>query len=338
MYHAHEHGLSPSAADNTPALNALLTLIRGTGKGGRVYFGTGVYRFAGTVSADDLRGVTLEGEGRWGGATLAFTGTGAAAFISARSTFGFGLRGLTVTQTDPAYTGPLVDLSHSAAAADSGYAVVCGCSFQTASPAACGIRPSQAICGTISNCDFQGPGAGIRHDASYANVWRVERCDFVGYHGQAIDLGAGAETWSIVSCSFTPGPDGTARGLRLVAASPGFHYGLSVEGCWFGDSTPVGDWITVGRVLGLGIRGCRAGSGARLAVFTDSCEGVSIAHNRTDGAAIADFGAPGQPFYHRGLHVAANDGGAIVHLLGHPGTPPDAGTAQTTLGNYVAVT
>jgi hypothetical protein len=99
-------------------------------KGGTVLFPAGKkYRINGSLSALESVSVRLVGQGNTTagagfGSIIRLTATSGDRLMDARSSYGFTVEGLYIIQSSAAFTGNVIDLGHSAAAADSAYTII----------------------------------------------------------------------------------------------------------------------------------------------------------------------------------------------------------------------
>lgn len=323
---------APAATANTSVLNAAIAALPATG--GTLIIPAGQYYFDGEINAENTRTVTIRSTGggtRVSTAAVAFvyTGTGSR-FINARSSHGFALAGLSLQYTASGFTGSLVDLSHSAAATDSAYADIDSCTFlgvNAAGQTAILVNLDKAIASSVHGCTFTGAGTAIRGRASsvsYSNGITIDaECLFID---QAVmPIKNAGQAWTVDSCVFEPRKDGSAGAYAFDSGCS--SNGLTIKGCWFGDATNGGVWITWSG-NGLNLEGNYiAGNATATAVLftTSSNSGVTIVGNdfQTFSKGI-DFGATTGS----SLFLAANNYTSVTTRL--------AGTMPTNLFDFNA--
>lgn len=274
--------------DDTAALQATLAMLPAAG--GEIFVGS---RFAcsSPLVLDGLRSTVLQGIGGiTAGAAprsqIIFTQAGAASALSCRSTYGISVRDVSVIATNAAFSGTLVDFSHSALATDAAYMTIQRSLLQA--PANCPqmLDLNKAIIGTFEQALFSGPAArAVRGMANgtYSNSHAFTTCTFVGQTNAPV-LSPG-QAWSFSDgCTWEALAGGNAGGITWGAGTQ--PQGLGVDACWFGDATnpTVGYWIdfeTAGG--GISIRGNYFGAGAAgVLIDVPGLNGIEIVGNKMD--------------------------------------------------------
>jgi hypothetical protein len=194
------------------------------------------------------RSITIVGKGGLtAGAEAAtrFIYSGAAdPFVDARSSYGVRLIDLQVTQTNPAFTGKLLDWSHSTAS-DAAYGGVERCTLGGqqggANNASAILSFDNAInCRAISSL-FGYARRSIRGAdvaGNYSNRHVVFDCSF----GNTLEapIQDFAQGCSIISCTFEPLIGGSAGAYLTNAIA---STGLVILGGWMGDANATGKWV-----------------------------------------------------------------------------------------------
>lgn len=232
-------------SDSTAAIQRAIDDAARAG-GGTVFFPAGTYACSRPLNADRSAGVQLLGMGAETVsaervATLRYEG-GGRAFISARSTAGFGISRLGVVYADAAFTGFVVDLSGTAAG-DTAFARVENCVIQGAGQSGAGalLCLDRAIISTVTSCNLANARIAIlgrTAEDRYSNAIQVRSCQFIST--AAVPITNPGEAWLIEGCTFEPLRSGIAGGITCGLAARA----LSVIGCWMGDvGGTTGTWI-----------------------------------------------------------------------------------------------
>lgn len=246
------------AAANSTALQklaAVLTLV-----GGGVIFlpaSPTYYDFSTPVNFDDKFCITIAGAGgrcvpaHQNGTMLRYTGSGAASFLSFRSTTGCGVKDCQVLFSSATFTGSLLDWSHSALAQDTNQFVLDSCtlSSDTGTPHTNGncVKADKAIVCTIKNCYMgwcdscitgQDPAGG-----SYSvQIVIKDNCIFVGTN--SVPILYPHRAWVIRDCTFEQRAGGNVGGVLCTALTP--CWGMTIDGCIANDASAGGStWFTL---------------------------------------------------------------------------------------------
>ena len=185
--------------DDTAALHGALSLM--VSGGGKLLFPSGTYNYT-SLSLDNASGLTLEGAGP---VVLNCTETGTSGGLSARSTSGLTLCGITFTHASSAFLGYLLDLSPVAqtGAPDSQNFHAENCTFgSNGLYSAMGANLDKVNGAIFDNCRFQGLINGVNGQtgASYSVQVGLKDCTFSDNSGYAIN-NPGAR-WSLQNCAF----------------------------------------------------------------------------------------------------------------------------------------
>jgi hypothetical protein len=168
-----EYGALGDGTDQQAALQDAIDALPANGgvlefpePGGRYYYSS-------QLNFDGKRGVVLRGRGAGSaglatGTTLAYTGDGSGAAISARSTLGFTVYDMWLTYTDGDFTGTILDisLSSSVVSQPSLQNVRIG-SSASAPYLALGLSLNKAQSGTFINCNFDLNGRAVQGLATH---------------------------------------------------------------------------------------------------------------------------------------------------------------------------
>lgn len=244
------------STDDFSALQAALTAAKARATGAKVRLRPGcTYKCSAALNADMTRNVILEGGAGpygWGGTTaqasLLFTHAGnASAFcISARSSYGFTLRGVSVATNNEAFLGTIVSLEGGLAWGDTTHGRIERCEIRGASSAcktAYGLALTQAISTSVDKTQFFYTNVGIvgKRYAGYSNAIQITKCSFGQIKTNAIQ--DGHQSWDIRGCTFEPGVGGVVSGYADV--TEGAYGPIVFTGNWFGDVGTVGSipWI-----------------------------------------------------------------------------------------------
>lgn len=308
----HFGAVGDGATDDGPAIQSALLAAHAQG-GGRVWFPRpGPWAFHAPLVLDDLHRVTLAGSSP----VLLYRGADAQA-ISLKSAMRIGFERMRLAYDHPGFTGAYCRTGHSASAMDAAYLDWTGCEFlgMGADRAATFLDFGRSICNRVTGCSFARAERGIVGGThGYANVISVTDCTFLQLHQKAIVWPV--ESWRIVGCAFEPNLSGQSCGIDHPTHGP-YAWGLTVQGCWFGDVTQSGGgpWIRV-RSLGAYLTGNRfmtPGAGPQdYAIELWPGQGVQIMGNRIDAPKALHY-APG---YHYGNVWTGNDFQATTVVTG----------------------
>lgn len=227
--------------DDTAALTAIAALLPQTGtaelKGGEIILprGRGV---AHGWNLDNTLNVVLKGHGGgYGGTQIISHSTSSTAVVSAKSTGGLRMEGISIYNDQAAFTGKLIDLDKGTGQDTALFKltdlrlVMIG----QAGSSAIGISVANAISGVISGCYITGGKAGVRGrtvNTQYSNAISIQdRCFF---QGQDIAAILNPYEWVLRDCVFEPLRDGSAGAVLCEAAIPAQW--LGIRDCWTGDA------------------------------------------------------------------------------------------------------
>lgn len=256
--------------------------------GGTVFFpaSTGPYRFT-TLNFDSSRDIRLVGAGGLSaggntGSRLVTSATGAGSIISAASSAGFQVIDLMVLHDQAAFTGAVVDLAGSAFATFA-RSFIGGAGIRSAR---CLVSVKNTIIASFEDCVFGGAqvgveGRGVVGDFSNAITFRGG-----SFQGQVVCAVTNpGQAWSFFGTTFENLVTNlnVPAGAGAISCAYGAH-GLLVEGCWMGDATAAGTWLTlVGG--GMTVRGNYISQGARGVLVGPNSVGVDIGGNTFDTIA-----------------------------------------------------
>ncbi|MBL8142381.1 MAG: hypothetical protein JNM38_14790 [Acidobacteria bacterium] len=239
--------IDPSAfqgADIGAKINSVIASLGS--QGGSISIPPGDYSYSTPIVADGRQSITIEGSGSPSSGSMAvvlrYSGTVAAA-VSARSTLGFGLRGLMLLYQS-GFEGHVVDLSGNAS--DTALALVERCFLGGVAGTATAqslIYLDKAISSTVRGCGFSGAQVAIRGSAggpsTYSNVIQVLENYFVS--SVVAHIVNGRQGWLIAGNTFEPLAGHNAGAYLNEDQST--SNGLTFVGNWCGDATSVGSWI-----------------------------------------------------------------------------------------------
>jgi hypothetical protein len=324
MYDVVGYGADATGAnDSTAAIQRAIDDAARAG-GGVVLFPAGTYTCRRQLTADRSTGVRLLGTGTETvdaarTATIRYEGAGPV-FISARSSTGFGLTGLGITYSDPAFTGILLDLSGLADDENSAFARIEECVLEGAGPS--GARAliclERATISTISNCNLANAQTAILGRLAadrYSNAVQVRSCQFI--NTVTAPITNPGEAWLVEGCTFEPLGNGEAGAITCKFAASA----LSVVGCWMGDVGGANGtaWIEFQgsglQVSGNLINGSPGTVGVRM--LSGDNAGIDIRGNAFDRHAVAVDLGPGQ----RGVSILGNAFTEVARPVGGQTTP-----------------
>lgn len=279
--------------NDTAAVLAAIAALPASG--GTVYFPNGNYLLSNDqINIDTRISIVFAGAGGQSAGAQCATrltfadGTGSTC-ISARSTYGFVLRDIEVVHSNASFTGTVLDLS---ATGTKGAASSRGQSTAYFAIERCRIGGQRtarlvdlddALSGEFRSVFFNKGTDGVRGraaTATFANAITFDGCTWIG--NLNLHIRNPGQAWALTGCTFEPlyTSGGTVAGAGAVGQDAGVGAsGLTIRGCWFGDSTAVGSWVTfLGG--GLDFDGNYVGSGAAGVTTGASCHGVSIRGNQ----------------------------------------------------------
>lgn len=252
--------------------------ILGT-NGGTIFFPSGHGTFSASFpSFAGTRGFILRGTGGLNsGASpptrLTYTGTGTRA-IDARSSNGFQIKDIQLMYNNVGFTGVFIDYSQSTVDAHYGLLERCYIGGESVFGASALVSYNDAIIQNAKDCVF-GPAQvaikGVNSGSDYSNIISVDNCTFVQQVVSSV-INAG-QSWSFRGCTFEPLASGAASAYNQVTSSSA---GLSFIGCWMGDASASGNWISW------------SGSGLHLAgnVINTGAKGLNVAGSSNFGIHI----------------------------------------------------
>lgn len=281
-------------ADNTLPLQAALDFIHSTVK--RATFSAGLCVYASTLDLDHTTGLILQGSsgGPTGGAApgtvLRFTGAGDG--TTCASSVGLNIRDIAIQSTNASLIGKVINATSDTS--DTAFLTIERCTISAVrTDDGTLIELDKNINVRIVNCNLSGGkyqihGAALAH---YCNVIKIRDCQFVGYGANAINSSSGEE-WTVSGCTFEQGESGHASGIV------GSIYGLTVSGCYFGDSTAIGYWIDLDSIAGFICTGCM------FAGFSASAATIGIRLSNTSVAFVIQANR----FYTLGIGISIENG------------------------------
>ncbi|HEU6453998.1 MAG TPA: glycosyl hydrolase family 28-related protein [Roseateles sp.] len=310
------------ATDDTAAWQAAIDAVKV--KGGTIWAPPGVSIIAGSLNASGSNSVRIRGAGNATagavyGSTLRFTSGAGSRLLDARSSYGFCVEGAYLDQTNAAFSGALIDLSHGVAATDSAYAVVRENTVAMASSSTVAVDVTKAIIITVEGNQFSGGSRAVSCASgvgNYANVINVSKNTF---HSSAnaplLNGGPASANWNVINNTFEPMADLSAGALYTEAVT-----GLVFQGNYCGDANTNGTWLTMNSgVAGASIKGnlfARGAVGVRSQGATAN-QAVLLEANVFSNIGTADVSidsAGGHNFY-----------GEIVHNLHYLSATPIVG-------------
>ena len=162
---------------------------------------------------------------------------------------------------------------------------------------------NNAIVGSFRDCNFYYAERALYRTDSYANVIRIENCEFANTLNHPIyDAG---ESWQIVGCTFEPRLSGYAGSYEGNTSS--LSRGLLYEGNWHGDVTADGGtaWIedlkTVGATISGNFFGTADGTNPSIEIASGSQSHAILGNRFESDTAIGTTATV------RGLYAAGND-------------------------------
>lgn len=257
--------------------------------------GPGPY-LSGPLNADNLVGVRLTGPGGTSGGAAAGTTivyTGAPTFFSARSVSGFTLDGIQVLYNNPAFNQLLFDFSHAPGGGGDANNIV----FQNAALGGRGIRNAGTILASLDNAimiafrdvDFYNADTavqGVNTAADYSNVVGFDNCQFTNFLSAPVKNPG--QAWRFDSVIFEPLASGAAGAIASVLASA---IGLTMLGCWMGDSSAAAGGYWVDLPLSAALFGANYISGGNVGInIHNGSQGIVAIGNSFNAEMSAAFG------------------------------------------------
>lgn len=272
--------------------NAKLVLAAISGNGGYIEVPKGKYDWNTAINADNSVGVSIIGHGgQTAGAQAAtcLVWHGSGTPLSAKSSTAFTFSGIQVLWDNAAFTGTVVDLSHSGGGGDSTWAKISDCSFfKTGSGGAAGLIISldKTINSAVINSTFQNCSVAIQGAASstsYSNAILISHCSFSSSTGtiSTAMIQNPAQAWEVSACTFEMGTGAGTPQVIGYANSFTSTNGLAVIGNWIGDSG-AGTWSLLNfEGNGLQFIGNYVAGTASTTFLTtiNSCFGITVKGN-----------------------------------------------------------
>lgn len=320
-------------ADDSAAIEAGLAAIGE--RGGTLFFPRGTYRCSSQVRLDGRRSVRLLGEGGLtdGGAAasvLSYAGGGEGSFISARSSAGVHICDLQIAAARSDFSGRVLDFDQAPGDMDTSYGVVERCHISSVAQEGVLISLARAIVMTVRNCGLAGGAVGIRGRNSkddYSNAICIDNCAFLGMRTVAAE--EAGEAWTFTACAFEPLADGSAGAYRSTLSTAA---ALRFGGCWFGDASQEGTWITFSG-SGLNVEGCLLGTGAvGIRLQGSSNRGIVVTGNQFSAVATAlDLGIGNEAVLVAGNDFQPSVVAPVVALNALPGSLHQTATGGISL-------
>lgn len=279
IINASDYGVGAAVSDNGAALNSLIALAQTNGWG-VIQLPRGTLNVVTTISFSSRNNIVLRGwnehnGGAYSGTVLQYAGSGSVITISGSS--GIALEKLQIQVTTAAYASTAITIGGASSNCRITHCNIIASSGGTST----GINLDSSIetdidCTTIGgfNIGLTGRSSG----ATYCNVVNLTGVQFFNLITRAINNPHNA--WKILNCTFENATSGKPCGIGTSTSAP--SQGLSIDSCWFGDSTVGGaDWIQVSG-QGIDIVGnfiAHNAAGTVHGVVCDTCNGVSIKSN-----------------------------------------------------------
>lgn len=258
--------------DDTTAIQAAFDAVKVAGGG--VFFPAGTYRITSQLSLASAIGVSLYGEcagaGSIASSQLAFDFTGSDAALTFKSSSDCSMHDLLVTASNTLFTGDVIDLTGTTLSPAGGFDMrncfIFGNSTNQSPNSA--VNLDKAVSSTFYHCLFFSCHIGViglSASGSFSNQIAFIGCEFSG-NGSANVNEPGA-SWSLIGCTF----EALAAGAPGSIGSTIAPQAILISGCWFGDATATGTWISLSNAKGAEINAnFIAGNG------TDTVDGVEI--------------------------------------------------------------
>lgn len=268
-----DYGASTGSSDNTAAIQrALDALPYSAGNthlcGGILYVPSGSFTCTGTLYADGMTNLTIMGAGSSGAGSRLLFSTAAAPGLSARSTSGLRISGLSLVVTDSAYSGTILTLQggYSGTHPTSGRTIVTRdttlwelSDLTLYGPASSGttcdlLDLRKATVGTCRLIYFRGgryQARGWQASGDYANAITFDKCLFDSADVMAVHNPH--QSWHFAGCCWEPLRNGNAGAVYSDPSSPGALCLSFDGGCQMVDAATggsAGTWVeTFGRVI-----------------------------------------------------------------------------------------
>jgi hypothetical protein len=280
--------IGDGTTDDTAAIVAAKAALGANG--GTIFFPAGTYKFT-TLDFHDSRSIRLQGVGGLsGGATpgtmLKSPTSGSGRIIDARSSFGLQITDMMIGYDSGSFTGTLIDYGHSATGGDSSYMSLERC-FLTGlgvRGAAALVDLTNAIIGSFTETVFTQAARGVRGrsiNTDYSNAHTFRGCTFLA--NVTSHVTNPSQGWSFYGCTF----ENLVTSLNVAAGAGALSFdsscsgiGITFDGCWMGDATATGNWISF-TGSGLNVRGCYISTGVKaIAIAGSSNFGINITGNQ----------------------------------------------------------
>lgn len=279
IINASDYGVGSAVSDNGAALNSLIALAQTNGWG-VIQLPRGVLNVVTTISFSSRYNIVLRGwnehnGGAYSGTVLQYAGTSGVISISGSS--GIALEKLQIQVTTAAYASTAITISGGSSNCRITHCNIIASSGGTST----GISLDSSIETDMDCITIGGFSTGIlgrSSGATYCNVVNLTGVQFFNLITQAIFNPHSA--WKIMNCTFENATSGKPCGIVNATSAP--VQALSIDSCWFGDSTVGGaDWIQVSG-QGIDIVGnfiAHNASGTVRGIVLDTCNGVCVKGN-----------------------------------------------------------
>jgi len=291
-YDIRRYGGDPTgAAASDTALVAVLAVC-GT-PGGTIRFPNGTYKFANQYSLSNRHGIVFQGDGgptssNTNGTILTYSGT-VSPWFSCPQASGVLFKNMTLAHSNVGFTGTYIKYGANAGSPASFCGlddVAMGASVSNTTH----LDLDATITFSAKRCLFQFGNPSVKGQASgggsYANVVNFDECEWSG--SASVPVQYGGFSWSFDGCVFEQLTGNVCGAFSTVAAAP--CQNLSFRGCWFGDATTGGTWITFyGEGLAF-LGNWIAGNVTATAFSLNAATGVEIIGNYIAAfASVIDF-------------------------------------------------
>jgi hypothetical protein len=254
-----EYGADPTGAtDSTTALSDCFVAANAVNGTVHLGAGTNVYAWSSTLNFPQNVRLTSYGGGMGGNqnlATLRWDGTGSSGALSFVDKGKWEIDHVRFEVTDPTYTGPLLNISHSSVDPINWHIHHCEFDFDFGGPEVpvfkAFIRLHKAIIGRITECHFNGAMTHIMMGdaasaASYCNAVHVANCSFNDCfppeNGQILIGSQDMNACTIKDCTFSGGGASgyvPIRGMNGSMGDPGTNsiVTLTISGNYMSDGS-----------------------------------------------------------------------------------------------------
>lgn len=311
-----------------------------------IFFPPGTYRIGQSLDLSGAQAVSFVGDtalnsGGFGGSTLLFTQSSGTA-IDCAGAYGITFRKLNLLAqaSSGIFNGTLLSFD-SLFSTPGGFHTVDGCVLSCVGRQGVLLSTNNTFNCSVKDllwgpCSIavKGPVGG----SDFANSYNFVNCaNGLGNCADDVYLNPG-QGWSWTGCSFEPILSGVANGIRCDGTHIGI--GLSMTGCWLGDSSGVGSWLS-GAFEGLNAQGNQFTGGAQTVAFAFAAGtiGVSITGNAFSYIKYAyTFGTGWASNVHCRANVytsLAGDGSGGYNNHIYSGTPTSGSVEDTvTFGTF----